>query len=359
MLYVLHGEEEFTRSEVVAELKTRIAADGLGDLNVATLDGRRISLGELMAACDAMPFLGDRRLVIVEGLISRMGGRPRGRRKKAARDAAAEPDADEWERLADYLPRLPPTTRLVLIEATSLPANHPLLALAATLPKSEVREYRQLAGGELEAWIRRRAKDKGVEITAGATRALVAETGNGLRALDAELEKLAAYGDYRRAITEEDVHALVIPNLEAGIFELVDTLGARNRPRAMNLLEQMLADRANELYLLTMIVRQVRLILGIKDMLAEGNTAPAEIGRLLGVRHGFLVEKLGKQARQFEMEELEAILRRTLEIDQGIKTGRIDGRLALELLAVEICSRRSGAAAASGTARPERAARRA
>ncbi len=354
MLCILHGEEEFSRSETVAGLKARLAAEGLGDLNVAALDGRRVSMAELEAACDALPFLGSHRLVIVEGLIDRMGARPRTRRKKTARGgAAAEPDSSEWERLADYLPRLPPSTVLALVEETLLPAGHPLLALAPTLPESKVQAFLPLAGGELEAWIRQRAQGKGVEITAGAIRALVAELGNGLRALDAELEKLAAYADYRRAITEEDVRALVIRSVEARIWDLMDTLGTRNRARSLSLLEQLLAERNNELYLLTMIARQVRLILGVKDMLVEGNASLAEIGRSFGLRHGFQVEKLGNQARQFQPEELETLLRRTLEIDQGIKTGRIDGRLSLELLVLEICSRRRGAA------RPERAARRA
>jgi DNA polymerase III delta subunit len=55
MLYVLHGEEEFTRSEVVRALKARMAEDGLGDLNVATLDGRGVGLDEVIAACDICP----------------------------------------------------------------------------------------------------------------------------------------------------------------------------------------------------------------------------------------------------------------------------------------------------------------
>ncbi len=82
-----------------------------------------------------------------------------------------------------------------------------------------------------------------------------------------------------------------------------------------------------------------------------GNATPAEIGGCWGAHH-FVIQKLEKQARLFEMDELEAILRRTLEVDQGIKTGRIAGRLALEMLAVEICHRRA-------PPKPPRTARRA
>ena len=363
MLYVLHGEEEFSRSEVVRDLKTRMAEDGLGDLNTTTLDGRSVGLDEVVAACDILPFLGNRRLVIVEGLMSRLGGRARGRRRRSSRQkdtddvAVAESQSDDWDRLADYLPRLPPTTRLVLVETTSLPASHPLLKLAVDIPDSYIHEFGPLTGGELEAWVRRRAKDKGAEITPVAARLLISYAGSGLRALDSELEKLVAHGGYAQAIDEADVRALVVPDFETNIFSLVDALGERNRAGALAELEQMLADRANELYLLTMIVRQVRLILGMKDLMLEGNTSPAEIARLLGVRHRFVIEKLQKQARLFEVEELETILGRTLEIDQSIKTGRIAGRLALELLVVEICHRRAPEPVSQRPARRGRQAR--
>ena len=42
MFYILHGDEEFLRSEEVARLKAEILSDGMGDLNITTLDGRRV-----------------------------------------------------------------------------------------------------------------------------------------------------------------------------------------------------------------------------------------------------------------------------------------------------------------------------
>ena len=103
MFYIFHGEEEFTLSEQVGQLRHRVAEAGLGDLNITVLDGTKVGFDELRAACDTMPFLGDRRLVIVEGLLSRLetqegasgrGKRPRRRRAREASGAeAAETDA--------------------------------------------------------------------------------------------------------------------------------------------------------------------------------------------------------------------------------------------------------------------------
>ena len=51
-----------------AELKAAIPPD-LVDLNMATLEGRRLKLDALIGACEAIPFIAERRLVIVQDLL--------------------------------------------------------------------------------------------------------------------------------------------------------------------------------------------------------------------------------------------------------------------------------------------------
>lgn len=105
----------------------------------------------------------------------------------------------------------------------------------------------------------------------------------------------------------------------------------------MRSLQELLAGGANELYILTMIARQFRLILGAKD-LADRGASEARLAQELHVPP-FVARKLLSQARHFQADELETIHRRVLEMDRAIKTGRIEARLALELLVVETCAR--------------------
>ena len=74
MFYVYHGEDEFSRSEEVAQRKQQVMAAGMGDLNITELDGRRLTFEELVNACQAVPFLAERRLVIVHDLLQRFDG---------------------------------------------------------------------------------------------------------------------------------------------------------------------------------------------------------------------------------------------------------------------------------------------
>lgn len=353
MFYVLHGDDEFTQSEEVARRKRQVMADGMGDLNVMELDGRRLTFEELVNACQIMPFLTDRRLVIVRDLLQRFevarGARGRRRSKgDAAADAAADaagPTGDDAtlatfaQRLEKYLPQLPPSTRLLFVDAATLSSDNPIVGAAQRHDAGFVIEFTIPSGAALQEWVRRRAVQHGVAITRRAADLLTTFVGPNLRQLDQELAKLAAHGNYQREIEEEDVRVLVHAVGQADIFALVDSLGARQRQLALRHLHELLADRQNELYLLTMIARQVRQLLAAKELVEEGGVGIDELRRELKLSHRFIAEKLVRQARVFRMEELEALLRRVAEVDQAIKTGQIEGPLALEMLIVEACRR--------------------
>ena len=48
MFYIFHGEDEFTRLEEVTKFRAQVMVQGMGDLNIARLDGRKLSLPELI-----------------------------------------------------------------------------------------------------------------------------------------------------------------------------------------------------------------------------------------------------------------------------------------------------------------------
>jgi len=366
MLYLFHGEDEFTRSEALATLKAQATEGGLGEINVTWLDGRRVSFSELANACNTLPFLTANRLVIVEDLVQRLTRRravrsmPTVAREASAAedegDALVEQPAEEatgsenaryLTQVLDYLPRLPATTWLALVESTSLAPNSRVLKALQSLPEAQVRHFplydlrydRDVHA--LREWIAHRAKAKGAEVTSQAANALIELVGNDLRALDHELEKLAAWANYARPIGLEDVRTLVSAAREADVFALVDALGMRRRQEALRLVERLLAEDKHELYLLTMIARQVRLILTAKELFEERQASLDEISKATGVRAQFLLRKLLDQAKQFTFEELQTLLGRILLLDQSFKTGRLEGPLGLDLLVLEICQRRA------------------
>jgi hypothetical protein len=162
VFYILHGEEDFGRGQELAGLRAKLAASdpAMADLNTTYLDGGQLTLGELRHACDSIPFMSDRRLVIVYGLLTRLSVN---RRARGAEDSEQETPA--WKDayvagLEDYLPNLPATTRLVFVERRSLPASHPILKLArieGENKKAFAKHFPLLKDWQLPPWIKRQA----------------------------------------------------------------------------------------------------------------------------------------------------------------------------------------------------------
>ena len=160
MVHLLYGDDSFTIDETVATMKEEVASAGMGDLNVMVLDGPDISLELLAATCDTVPFLAEKRLVIVRGLLSLFERRA----PSASRDPAATQSAkatDRWKGLAEYVARVPETTELVFVDGQLTPRNPLLVALRS---KVTVRTFSQPRSGELRRWIRDRAKAEGVDV---------------------------------------------------------------------------------------------------------------------------------------------------------------------------------------------------
>lgn len=55
MIYLFYGPNELARSEEIASLRARLPAE-VADLNMSVLDGRKLTIEHLVAACEAHPF---------------------------------------------------------------------------------------------------------------------------------------------------------------------------------------------------------------------------------------------------------------------------------------------------------------
>ncbi len=335
MYYILHGEDEFSRTRQVNEMRAKMGDPQFADLNISLLDGRKITLGELQHACDAMPFLADKRLVIVEGLLARLEPRRRkGGEEEAKEESEEESNPDLAKGLKEYLERLPETTRLVFLETKTLSKTNPILKQALGEKKRAfVKDFEPPKESALPQWIEARVAEKGGAMDPEAIRELAIHVGTDLRLMDNEIDKLLAYSG-SAPVQVEDVRALVASVRETNIFELVDKIGERDTHTALRLLHEQLDQEAKPLYLLTMINRQFRLLVQIKDLTARGQT-PAAIAEKLKL-NPFVVTKTVAQARNFTMPQLDAIYGKLLETDLAIKTSRSDPVVALDTLVVDL-----------------------
>jgi DNA polymerase-3 subunit delta len=328
LFYVFYGSDEFSRSETLNSFKKRLGSPDTIDLNTTVLDKASTSLAELRHACDAIPFLAEKRLVIAVNLLTRLSA-------KAGHKLTPSQRAYRHD-LCEYLPTLPETTRLVFVDDDDLPARHPVVKLAKEHDRGYLKRFAPPSDDMLPSWIHKQVQKHGGQIDEDAAYQLGAVIHGNLRLLDQEITKLVTYTNGQRPITLEDVQMLVPYTKEVLIWDMVDAIGQRNHKTASQGLHQLLIDNQHPLYLLTMIVRQFRLLIQVKDLESRGATQSQVIQTLH--LHPFPARKLHDQATRLTADYLENAYRLLLDTDVAIKTGEIEAALALDLLVVSLCT---------------------
>lgn len=325
--YLLYGADDFSVTRALSELKATLGPAEELMANTATLDGKELSFAQLKMICDTIPFLAGHRLVIVQGLFERFERRERGPMTAPPKGFA------EWEHVGGYTGMMPETTTLIFISGALSPGN-PLLR--AVQGRITVRAFSTLKGFELHKWIEQHVVDAGGQIEPAAVRLLAEFVSGDLRLIDSEVKKLVLFAN-GRTVRESDVRALVHSTHEAIIFELTDAL-VLGQPQAMRVLKELLEQGEPAPMIITMLSRQLRLMLQAKSALDAG-VEVEELGEILGTTSDFVVRKTRDQVRSYSLEALKAFYIRLLETDLAIKSGELKDELALELFVAESARR--------------------
>ncbi len=123
---------------------------------------------------------------------------------------------------------------------------------------------------------------------------------------------------------------------DAVIWDMVDALGRREAAVATSLMHRLLDDQ-EPLMILGMINRQFRLLLQTREVLDAGGDS-RDLLQLPDIKYPKVAQKLSQQARNFSLDQLEGVYRYLLETDYAIKMGRIEPKLALDLLVTSLAA---------------------
>ena len=328
MLYVFYGDDDFSAQEALRGLYQSVGPSDVWSSNIADIEAASFDLAHLVAMAQTVPFLAERRLVIVRGLLATAEPQRQAQRR-GRRAPAGRADASPVPSLATAMEELPPTTDVAFIDGKLTPANPLIKELSAM---AQVQEFSPLRRDELARWVHDRMTQKGGSITGSAVAEIVELVGSNLGAMDTELEKLATYCQDRSA-DREDVRTLVASAREVNVFALVDAIMERRLPVALQLMDQLMKAGGTGPYLLTMIARQARLV-ALAQALAQEKVATDEWGARLGITQGFVLRKTSEQSRRFSPDQVRHLYRLLVQADMAMKMGEVSDDLALvELLA--------------------------
>lgn len=329
VLYLLHGEDEQARREVVQSLKARLGDATVAAMNYLRLEKQDARLDAWRDIALTAPFLASRRIV---HLVN-----------------PAWPGKNQQQALLRLLENLPPTTAVIVEFEHPLKERHWLLAWATAHPeKAWVRRTERPKGPAMARWILQQAREEGGQITPQAAQVLADQVGDDTTLALQELRKLLAFVNYSRPVDVDDVLEVAVIASHPDIFRMVDALGRGDSRTALRELHDLLA-RTEPPLLWGMVVRQFRLLLLTRAALDQG-IPPRNLPKALGVPP-FVARKLAQQVGRFNLATLKRIHRALLNIDRQRKTGETDLVTALDTLFASLGAP-GRARAASATRRP-------
>jgi len=329
-LYILTGQDDFSLRLSLEEIKKGLGDPALLATNTTTLDGQQLTLDQLKTVCETLPFLAEKRLVIVNGLLERFEPKGKPRREKKSKKAT-EPQNDH-EPFSACISNMPESTILVLVDG-KIGGNNPLFNKISQ--KAVIKSFPVLTGDRLRQWIQKRVKETGGSVSPQAAESLARLVGGDLWIMSNEISKLVSYTSGRR-IEEEDVRTVVSSAQEANVFIMVDAILEFKLGVAEQLLQQLLQRGAAPAYLLVMLARQLRIIFQVKELKSQRKSR-IEMQNILSIKHDFVLRKASEQADRYPWGRLREVYNKLLEADLAIKTGKYDGELALDILLAEIC----------------------
>ncbi|MBD5098898.1 MAG: DNA polymerase III subunit delta [Clostridiales bacterium] len=320
-LYVFHGEEAFLRDYYLGQLKRAILPEGLEDFNLHTARGKDCSVDWIEQAVDCLPMMSGRTLVTVTDF-----------------DLFAQGEQAR-ERLLAILSALPDYCCLVFVYDL-LPYKADGRSKLAALLKKEgaVVNFQRQEQGDLTDWICRQFKKAGKSVDTEDARYLIFLCGDLMHDLASEIGKLTAYAAHPR-VTRADMDAVVIPKLDAVVFQMTDAMARKDFDKAASVLADLLHSQQAPIMILAAMGKYFRQLYTARLYLDAGKSR-GEFMELWGMKSAYPADKLLDAARRFSLPWCRYAVRRCAETDITLKSSYGQENEVLTALLMELASGR-------------------
>ncbi len=317
MIIFLYGEDTFRSHRQMKKMieKFKLERDPQG-LNVTILDCNQENPNLILEQILATPFLAEKRMVILENLLS------------------ATKKNDLQEKILEYLESktLPEENIYIFWEGDAKPKTNVSKDLLSHLTKEKyAQQFEIYKGNKLSAWVNQEITERGGKISRYALEYLVENTNGDTWKINSIIDQLIAYSPDKE-IELKDVELFLDEKIDDNIFNLVDALIAGQTKKVYQMIQEQYRIGEDAQFILSMILRQIKILLELRDLYDREDTMSSEIlAKELGL-HPFVVKKSLPFIKKYNQEKLKDIYQKLLEVDVKTKTGQGDQSMLLDIL---------------------------
>ena len=319
MITVLCGEDDFSIQQALVEIKLKLAVTS--SENWIEFKVPDVTPAQLMMSCSTVSLFGEKRNVIVRGLI----GLFESNKIKLV----------NWHNLLALLQSLPDSVDLIFVDG-KLKKSNPFLKQIKDIVS--IKQYPVLKGSKLSDWVNNKIRHLGLDFRSGDIQFFLKRAGSNLWVLSNELEKLSIY-TMGRSVEKKDIVDLVSDQDDTVIFAIFDSIIKSDIARAFNIISALIQSGRSSTSIILTIHRQLRRVVIARDLLNSG-IRQSQIGIILKLSE-YPLKKTLEQLTSFSENDVRRWYSALHEIDSKIKGTNLSSLQALDHLISQLCYKNS------------------
>lgn len=312
-IYLLHGEEEFLLEQAITLFNQHVVDEGTRDFNYDVFYAKETPSSNILDVIETLPMMAPRRVVIVKDV-----------------DKWNEPD---WAVFDNYFEDPADSTVLVLVAKGIDKRKKTIKKL---LEASEAIEFKKLYDNQVPQWIQYMAQMNGLLFDKDVVTLLHQFVGNNLMDIQSEIQKLSQYLGDRKKVVTQDIIEVVSKIKVQSVFDLSRAIGESDKAKALLCLSQLLAHGQNEVGILALVSRHIRILRLVKMAKKEGQKG-AQLASRVGVSPYFLAE-YEQQSKDWTDKKIEKTFKALLDTDRALKSSPLSSHIWLENFVIQTCN---------------------
>lgn len=319
-LILICGDEDYLKEQKKNELLKELnCADSM---NFNAFSEETIDLNEISSLMHTMPFMEDRRTLLIDNSGFFTGNVPE----------------DTVETFSDV-----PDTAVVIFYEKKADRGNPMYKLISKFGSvlkfdtAESRSGKDKAAGKsnVRDWVKNQLKAAGRRIDSKTLFELTELAGYDMQNLSTETEKLICYTLDKPSgyvITSADINAICSKTLSDRIFDMLDMKLRGRTAQALGILEELFSMKTSAMRILYFMARQYRQALAVKECIHNG-LSDAEIMSKTELKD-WQLRRIREQIGNVTLKALEDMMEAVADAEYRIKMGDMTDRLAVELLII-------------------------
>lgn len=301
MVYLLYGTKDYRIDEEIKKITKNI-----DKINITKYDLNVDEIKDAINDAETYSLFQEKKIIIIENANMFTGSTTK--------------DADIIEKYIEN--ENPLTTLILIIRGEKIDSRKKITKLLQK--KGKILEFNEDIN--IDNLIKKELKDYKIDFQTLSI--FKNRVGTNPLIIENEINKIKLYKE-NNEITKEDILKVTCKTVEIDIFKLIDDIVKGNKEEGIEIYHEMLKVNEEPLKIVIMLANQFRIMYQSKELMLKGYTEK-DIASLLKI-HPYRVKLALQNSRNYSSKTLLKYLNDLADIDIGIKTGKLNKDLALEL----------------------------